>query len=418
MFYFQQLLSQGLAGIDRTSVISTVTGIAYTVLLIGCLIGLYQAAMRGGDVQALGVTAIKYLIVAIILANWSTVFREVNDSFNQVATFIGNSSGAGDMFGSWLDQLKQQFETNGGFSFWDLITSSTSAVISAVLIVIAYLVYVVAVVVFGFFYTLFGCVLYTLGPLVLALLPMAGIGQLAKSFATNVMIWNSWGILYALFGALITAIHADKISSGGGFLGFFSGTGNSMILGLISIFYALALILIPFIAKRIISGDVGSTAQALVRAGATALTAAVSAGAGFAAGAGAGAGGSSAGAGAASGGSAASSAGPSGGVASSSGTTSSSQPPPVPSLAESIRSSVAGGTGASPSSAAPPSTESSSSGDGPSADGGQSSRGGGGTSRGGGDRGAMQLMPRGIAQFLAHRAGHAVGKAVSGSNES
>ncbi len=419
MFFFQQLLNQGLAGIDRTSVISTVTGIAYTVLLIGFLIGLYQAAMRGGDVQALGITAIKYLVVAIILANWSTVFREVNNSFNQVAQFIGNSSGAGDMFGSWLDQLKQQFETNGGFSFWDLITSSTSAVISAVLIVIAYLVYVIAVVVFGFFYTLFGCVLYTLGPLVLALLPMAGIGQLAKSFATNVMIWNCWGILYALFGALITAIHADKISAGGGFLGFFSGTGNSMILGLISIFYALALILIPFIAKRIISGDVGSAAQALVRAAATALTVAVSAGAGFAAGAGAsGGGGGSAGAGAASGGSAASSAGPSGTGGSSSGNTSSSQPPPVPSLAESIRSSVGAGTGASPSSAAPPSAERSSGGNGPSTDGGQSSRGGGGRSGGGGDRNAMQLMPRGIAQFLAHRAGHAVGKAVSGSNES
>lgn len=411
MFFFQQLLNQGLSGIDRTSVISTVTGIAYTVLLIGFLIGLYQAAMRGGDVQALGVTAIKYLVVAVILANWSTVFREVNNSFNQVAQFIGNSSGAGDMFGSWLDQLKQQFETNGGFSFWDLITSSTSAVISAVLIVIAYLVYVIAVVVFGFFYTLFGCVLYTLGPLVLALLPMAGIGQLAKSFATNVMIWNCWGILYALFGALITAIHADKISAGGGFLGFFSGTGNSMILGLISIFYALALLLIPFLAKRIISGDVGSTAQALIGAAATALTVAVSAGAGFAAGAGSGSGGT--GAGAASGGSAASSGGLSGAGGSSSGTTSFSQPPPVPSLAESIRSSVGAGTGASPSSAPPSTAESSSGGNGPSM-GGQSSRSGSGTSGGGGgDRNAMQLMPRGIAQFLAHRAGHAVGRAVS-----
>ena len=59
------------------------------------------------------------------------------------------------------------------------------------------------------------------------------------------------------------------------------------MLGLVSIFYALALGLIPFIAKRIISGDVGSSAYALVRAAAVAVGAAVSAGAGFAAGAGA-----------------------------------------------------------------------------------------------------------------------------------
>ena len=52
--------------------------------------------MRGGDVQALGATAIKYLVVAVILANWSAVFREVNGSFNQVAQFIADSSGAGE----------------------------------------------------------------------------------------------------------------------------------------------------------------------------------------------------------------------------------------------------------------------------------------------------------------------------------
>jgi len=98
MFYFQQLLQQGLDGIDRTAMLATVVGIAYTILLIGFLIGLYQAAMRGGDVQSLAITGIKYIVIAIILANWSTVFREVNDSFNQVAQFIDNSSGAGDMF--------------------------------------------------------------------------------------------------------------------------------------------------------------------------------------------------------------------------------------------------------------------------------------------------------------------------------
>ena len=51
------------------------------ILLIGFLIGLYQAAIRGGDVQALAVTAIKYLVVAMIISNWTTVFRDVNGSF-------------------------------------------------------------------------------------------------------------------------------------------------------------------------------------------------------------------------------------------------------------------------------------------------------------------------------------------------
>ncbi len=47
------------------------------------------------------------------------------------------------------------------------------------------------------------------------------------------------------------------------------------MLGLVSIFYALAVALVPLIAKRIISGDVGSSALALVRAGGFAVGAAL-----------------------------------------------------------------------------------------------------------------------------------------------
>jgi len=80
-------------------------------------------------------------------------------------------------------------------------------------------------IVFCFFYTLFGAVLYVVGPLVLALIPIPGVGQLGKSYAVNVMIWNAWGILYAVFGALITAIQVNQVNNilGNGFLGFLKG---------------------------------------------------------------------------------------------------------------------------------------------------------------------------------------------------
>ena len=98
MFYFQQLLNTALAGIDGTAIISTVTNFAFAILLIGFLIGLYQAAFRGGDLQALAGTAVKYLIVAMIVSNWATVFRGVNGSFNTVANFIGDQA-RGDTVG-------------------------------------------------------------------------------------------------------------------------------------------------------------------------------------------------------------------------------------------------------------------------------------------------------------------------------
>jgi hypothetical protein len=330
VFYFQQLLNTALAGIDGTAIVSTVTSLAFAILLISFLIGLYQAAFRAGDLQALAVTAVKFLVVAIVVANWASVFRSVNGSFNSVANSIGSSSGAGDMFQSWMGQLQQQFATNPSLTLTDLITGDAASTITVVLLVVAYLLYALAMIVFCFFYTLFGAVLYVCGPLVLALIPISGVGQLGKAYAINVMIWNAWGVLYAVFGALITAIQLNQVNNilGNGFLGFLKGAGDSVVLGLVSIFYALAIALIPLIAKRVIAGDVGSTTFAMVRAGAVAARAALSGISGFAAGANPAFAGATVSGGA--------------GASSLSTVLTSSIPPPAPSMRDFVRSGVVG----------------------------------------------------------------------------
>ncbi len=392
MFYFQQLLNTALGGIDATNVIPTVSNMAFAILLIGFLVGLYQAALRGGDLQALAVTAIKYLVVAMIVANWSTVFRDVNGSFNTVASFIGNSSGAGDMFINWMTQLQQQAQSNPNLTFWDMITGDAAGAITVGMLLVAYVIYALAIIVFCFFYTLFGSVLYVLGPLVLALIPVSGIGQLGKTYAINVMIWNAWGILYAVFGALITAIHFNQVSEvlGNGFLGFLRGVPDSVILGLVSIAYALAIALVPFIARKVISGDVGSTTLAFVRAGAIAGGAALAGVSGFAAGAGsaaAGAGNSTASAGV--------------GTVSGSGAIASSTPPPVPTMPEFLRSGVAS---AMNSNASPPSPS-------PSSDGAQNGSRAAAVAAGAGGP-AISYRPRGVLQVMTFNAGRALGKAA------
>ena len=321
MFYFEHLLNTAMGGIDATSVIPTITNMAFAILLIGFLIGLYQAALRGGNLQALAITAIKYLVVAMILSNWATVFRDVNGSFTAVADFVSNSSGAGDMFMNWMTQLGQQATTNPNLTFWDMITGDIPGTITVGLLLIAYFIYALAIIIFCFFYTLYGTILYVAGPLVLALIPVSGIGLLGRTYAINLMIWNAWAILYSVFGALITGIHFNQVNNvlGNGFLGFLQGVPDSAMLGLVSIFYALAVATVPFIAKGIISGDVGSTVVTLVRAGAASVGAALAAVSGFAVGAGAGTAASgSAGAGA------------SGGGSSTALTISSSMPPPTP----------------------------------------------------------------------------------------
>jgi len=391
MFYFQQLLNTALGGIDATNVIPTVSNMAFAILLIGFLVGLYQAALRGGDLQALAVTAIKYLVVAMIVANWSTVFRDVNGSFNTVASFIGNSSGAGDMFINWMTQLQQQAQSNPGLTFWDMITGDSAGTTTVLMLLVAYVIYALVIIVFCFFYTLFGCVLYVLGPLVLALIPVSGVGQLGKNYAINVMIWNTWGILYAVFGALITAIHFNQVSDvlGNGFLGFLRGVPDSVMLGLVSIAYALAIALVPFIARKVISGDVGSTAYAFVRAGAMATGAALAGASGFAAGSSssaAGSGSSTAGA----------------GVSSVSGSSvlASSTPPPVPTMPEFLRSGV---RSAMNSNASPPAPSPSSNGQ---------IRHAAAVAVGAGGP-ATSYRPRGVVQVISFNAGRALGRAAS-----
>jgi hypothetical protein len=388
VFYFQHLLNTAMTGIDGTAIISTVTNFAFAILLTGFLIGLYQAAFRGGDLQALAGTAVKYLIVAMIVSNWATVFRGVNGSFNTVANFIGSSSGAGDMFQSWMGQLQQQFANNPSLTLTDIITGDAAATITVVLLVVAYLLYALAMIVFCFFYTLFGAVLYVVGPLVLALIPISGVGQLGKAYAVNVMIWNAWGILYAVFGALITAVHVNEVNDilGNGFLGFLKGAGDSVLLGLVSIFYALAVALIPFIAKKIISGDVGSTAFALVRAGGVAAGAALTGVSGFAAGAGSGA-------------------TTSGGVSTSSTSTvlASSSAPPTPSMPDFIRSGVASAMNSNISPTASPSNANNYEG----TDKRELTAAMSGASRHG-----SSYRPHSVTQVVSYNVGRALGKAV------
>jgi hypothetical protein len=407
VFTFHRLLDMAMTGIDGTSIIPVVTNIAFAILLVGFLIGLYQAALRGGDVQALAVTAIKYLVVAMIISNWATVFRDVNGSFNSVAEFIGSTSGAGDMFSSWMTQLQQQATTNPNLTFWDMITGDLAGSISVGLLLVAYVLYALAIIFFCFFYALYGSVLYVAGPLVLALIPVSGVGQLARTFGINLMIWNAWALLYAIFGALITAVQVNRVNDilGHGFLGFLLSAPDSTMLGLVSIFYALSVALIPFIAKRLISGDVGSSAFAMVRAGAVAAGAALAGVSGFAAGASA----SSAAGGSAAGGAGAASGA---GTAAGSSAVSSSMPPPVPTMAESIRSGIASAINSDTGPPTPPPSRNLAPGNGSrTTTAAAGARSASGVRTGGSD---LLYRPRSVAEAITFATGKALGK-VAGS---
>jgi hypothetical protein len=248
---------------------------AYVVLLVGFLWQVYQSALHGGDVRGLGTSLVKYVVTAIVVMNYSAIFTTVNQGFVNSGNWISNASG-GNVFENWMSDLKSQYSQDGVQQMWGLITGSLAGLIDGLLILVAYILYPFVVAIFGFFYIFYGSILYIFGPIVIALMPLGATDRIAKAYVENIFIWNAWPILYGGFGALLSAVQMGQVGQMLNQNDFLGGLGNlegSFLIGAASIIYSLAIAVIPFIAKRIVSGDVGSTAAAMVGTAVTALTA-------------------------------------------------------------------------------------------------------------------------------------------------
>jgi hypothetical protein len=269
VFYFQQLFQPALNGIDTANVTSAVLGVAGTILLLSFLYSGYQAFASGGDVRMLAISGIKYLILGLVFANYGAVFRDVNGMFNSVANFIYTSTGVGDLFANWMNQLAQYWQANGSTSLWNLVTGLASGVISLILILGAFVLFPVCYLIFTVFYAMYGSVLYVTGPFVLALLPARGLGQLSRTYLVNLMTFQAWGLIYAILQVLMSAVNLSSINAvlnANGVLNSFVGSSEMILLALTASIFSLAIALIPFIAGRIVRGDVGGTMMTIVSA--------------------------------------------------------------------------------------------------------------------------------------------------------
>jgi hypothetical protein len=262
VFYFEQLFQTALNGIDSANVTGAVLGVAGTILLLSFLYSAYEAFVSGGDVRMLAISGIKYLILGLVFANYGAVFRDVNGMFNSVATAISNSTGVGDLFANWMNQLSQYWQANGSTSLWNLVTGLASGVISLMLILSAFIVFPICYLIFTVFYALYGAVLYVAGPFVLAFLPTRGLGQLSRTYLVNLMTFQAWGLIYALIQVLMSAVNLSSINAvlgANGVLNSFAGSSEMMLLALTASIFSFSIAMIPFLASRIVRGDVGST---------------------------------------------------------------------------------------------------------------------------------------------------------------
>src|SRR5437867_8741743 len=218
--------------------------IAQVILLISFLVAVYESFIRGGDVRLLGVAAVKYVGLGLVLLGYATVFRDINGMFSAFADFIANNmTGGTDVFKIWLADLRDHFNQFGYRAFFDLVAGGFAGLIGSIFIIVSYLIYPLTYVAFCFFYCFYGAVLYVVGPLVISLLPAFGAGSLARGYIVNVMIFHLWGVIYSILGALIAAVNlgtVQQVLATGSFLGGFVGLEQSLLLGVASIFYSLS----------------------------------------------------------------------------------------------------------------------------------------------------------------------------------
>ena len=267
MFYFEELLRTALQGIDSSNITSTVLGVAGSILLLSFLYSAYQSFAMGGDVRMLAIGGLEYFILGLVFVNYGTVFRDVISMFNSVAHVIYTSVGVGDVFATWLNDLSNYFTTNGWSSLWGLVNGGTSGLLGAMLIIVAFIIFPLSYTIFTLFYALYGSVLYVVGPFVLALMPARGFGQLAKTYLLNLMVFGAWGLIYAIIQALMSAVNLGSMNAvlnSNGILDSFFGSGQVTLLALASILFSISIALIPFIASRIVRGEVGSTMLVMV----------------------------------------------------------------------------------------------------------------------------------------------------------
>jgi hypothetical protein len=264
-FYFEQVLQTALNGIDQ-NVTSPVLQIAGVILILSLLYAVYEAYSNGSDVRALGVAGTKYLVLGLVFLNYQSAFRSVNGMFNSVADFIYSTNGIGDVIQSWLNSVSAYIGQQGSSSFWTLVTGAISGLLDVILILVGLVILPVSYTLFTLAYAMYGSILYLIGPFVLALWPSRIMGQLSRTYFVNLMIFQSWGLLYAILQVLITALQMNSINSvlnGNGVLNAFVGSSQMVLLGAVSILFSIAIALIPFIASRIVRGEVGNTVFAV-----------------------------------------------------------------------------------------------------------------------------------------------------------
>ena len=276
-YFWASAFQSAFNGINSSNLIGVLSGVGYAILLLSFLWGVYESFLRGGDVRGVAISLLKYGVTTLVIKNWSQVFQDCVNGFGSIASTIIQNSINQDLTASWTQQLQNYYSsqssegmTNGLSAIWHADAALGTALINLLLTVVAVAVWPLCVEIFALVYSLWGCVLYCIGPLVLSLMPSTGFSRIAKGYIQNLIIWNMWAVLIAILWAMLWAMNLtslDTLLNTDGMLGYLQGINATLLVSISTLLLSLCTLLIPFVARHILHGEFGPVGMAAVYLG-------------------------------------------------------------------------------------------------------------------------------------------------------
>ena len=76
IFEFQSMMTSVVNGISG-SLLTAVQSVAYVLMTICLVLGIYEAYVKGGDIRSLAGTFLKYAVAAFVIGNWTAFFSDL-----------------------------------------------------------------------------------------------------------------------------------------------------------------------------------------------------------------------------------------------------------------------------------------------------------------------------------------------------
>lgn len=252
-YFFVQSLQSSLSAL-RGAPLESIDAIAYAILLVTLFVGIYEAFVAGASVGKLVGSVVKYVAAAGLIANWYAFFTAVYTSATTLATSIARQDFV-ESFRQYLAHAHTAFTQPTVFNF---ITMNVPTLVGGLLFVVVPLLFWLAMVLFELLFTIWGCILFCIGPLLIALFPSVSLNNFSKTYMKSLAEWALWPVLYAIMGALALTVSTHAFSayqSSNSFVDVLNNATNLTMMMFQAVTYILLMILIPIIAHLITRGS-------------------------------------------------------------------------------------------------------------------------------------------------------------------